>query len=174
MLEFNKDDAVAVRIVRPDGVVALERRNDLWSVVEPAPGEANLPRVENLLYGLAFLDAKRIEAEKTESLGAYGLDAPRIQVTVSLRSADSSSPAEAAELRRAGAAADKPAAPPVLKTVLIGKELPGGDSYAMIAGLPGGSQGGERIFVLKGSSVNLFLVDFVKPKKPEPPKELTR
>jgi hypothetical protein len=157
MLEFNKDDAVAVRIVRPDGAVALEQRNDRWSIIapaaaeamagKPAPGEANLPRVENLLYGLAFLDAKRIEAEKAESLGAYGLDAPRIQVTVSLRSA---------EAPKSGPSA----APPALKTVLIGKELPDGDSYAMVAG-------GERIFVLKGSSVNLFLVDFVKPKKPE-------
>ena len=151
MLEFNKDDAVAVRIVRPDGAVALEQRNDRWVVVEPAPGEANRARVENLLYGLAFLDAKRVAAEKAESLGAYGLDAPRIQVTVSLKSAETPKPGQ-------------PAAPPALKTVLIGKELPEGDSYAMIAG-------GERIFVLKGPTVNLFLVDFVMPKKPEPPKE---
>ena len=151
MLQFSKDDAVAVRIVRPDGTVALERKNDHWAVAEPAPGDANLPRVENLLYGLAFLDAKRIEAEKAESLGAYGLDAPRIQVTVSLKSAETPKPGQSA-------------APPVLKTVLIGKELPDGDSYAMIAG-------GGRIFVLKGSSVNLFLADFVKPKKAEPAKE---
>ena len=150
MLQFNKDDAVAVRIVRPDGAVALEQRNDRWTVVEPAPGEANLPRVENLLYGLSFLDAKRIEAEKAESLATYGLDAPRIQVTVSLKSAETPRPGQ-------------PAAPPVLKTVLIGKELPDGDSYAMVVGAP-------RIFVLKGASVNLFLVDFVKPKAPEPPK----
>jgi hypothetical protein len=146
MLQFNKDDAIAVQIVRPDGAVALEQRNDRWAVVAPAPGEAVLPRVENLLYGLAFLDAKRIEAEKAESLAAYGLDAPRIQVTVSLKSAEA------------------PTFPPVLKTVLIGKELPDGDSYAMM-------KGGDRIYVLKGSCVNLFLVDFVKPKKPEPPKE---
>ena len=151
MLQFNKDDAVAVRIVRPDGAVALEQRNGRWTVIAPAPGEANLARVENLLYGLAFLDAKRIEAEKAESLGPYGLDAPRIKVVVSLKSAETPKPGQ-------------PAAPPALKTVLIGKELPEGDSYAMVAG-------GERIFVLKGSSVNLFLVDFVKPKKPEPPKE---
>jgi len=151
MLQFNKDDAVAVRIVRPDGAVALEQRNDRWTVVEPTPGDAVLSRVENLLYGLAFLDAKRIEAEKAESLAAYGLDAPRIKVTVSLKSAETPKPGQ-------------PVAPPVLKTVLIGKELPEGDSYAMLAGAP-------RIFVLKGASVNLFLVDFVKPKTPEPPKE---
>jgi hypothetical protein len=151
MLEFNKDDAAAVRIVRPDGAVALEQRSGHWTITEPAAGEASLPRVENLLYGLAFLDAERIAAEKPESLAAYGLDAPRIQATVSLKPAEA--PNSAA-----------PAAPPVLKTLLIGKELPGGDSYAMIAG-------GERIFVLKGATVNLFLADFVKPKKPEPPKE---
>ncbi|MGD0999135.1 MAG: DUF4340 domain-containing protein [Candidatus Brocadiia bacterium] len=151
MLEFNKDEAVAVRIVRPDGAVALEQRDNRWMVVEPAPGEANRARVENLLYGLAFLDAKRVEAEKTQSLAAYGLDAPRIQVTVSLKPAETPKPGQ-------------PAAPPALKTVLIGKELSEGDSYAMIAG-------GERIFVLKGPTVNLFLVDFVMPKKPEPPKE---
>jgi hypothetical protein len=151
MLQFSKDDAVAVRIVRPGGTVALEQHSDRWTVVEPAPGEADRNRVENLLYGLAFLDAKRIEAEKAESLAAYGLDAPRIQVTVSLKSAESPKPGQ-------------PAAPAVLKTVLIGKELPDGDSYAMVAG-------GERIFVLKGSSVNLFLTDFVKPKKAEPAKE---
>ncbi len=159
MLEFNKDDAVAVRIVRPDGAVALEQRGGRWTVVEPAPGEANRSRVENLLYGLAFLDAKRVKAEKAQSLAAYGLDAPRIQVTVSLKSAETPKPG-----RPASSPAGQPAAPPALKTVLIGKELPEGDSYAMIAG-------GERIFVLKGSSVNLFLVDFAMPKKPEPPKE---
>ena len=151
MLQFSKDDAVAVQVVRPDGAVTLEQHNGRWSIVAPAPGEANLPRVENLLYGLAFLDAKRVEAEKAETLGAYGLDAPRIQATVSLKSAETPRPGESA-------------GPPVLKTVLIGKELPDGDSYAMIAG-------GERIFVLKGASVNLFLVDFVKPKTPEPAKE---
>jgi hypothetical protein len=151
MLQFNKDDAVAVRIVRPDGAVALEQRNGRWTVVEPAPGEADRARVENLLYGLAFLDAKRVEAEKAASLGAYGLDAPRIRVTVSLKSAETPKPGQ-------------PTPPPALKTVLIGKELSEGDSYAMIAG-------GERIFVLKGSSINLFLVDFVMPKKPEPSKE---
>ncbi len=159
MLEFNKDDAVAVRIVRPDGAVALEQRDGRWTVVEPAPGEANRPRVENLLYGLAFLDAKRVEAEKAQSLAAYGLDAPRIQATVSLKSAETPKPGQPATNP-----AGKPAAPPALKTVLIGKELPDGDSYAMIAG-------GERIFVLKGSTVNLFLADFAAPKKPEPPKE---
>ncbi len=154
MLQFSKEDALAVRVVRPGGAVALEQRNGRWTVVAPAPGEANLPRVENLLYGLAFLDAKRVEAEKAENLGAYGLDAPRIQATVSLKSAEAPGPGQSA-------------APPVLKTVLIGKELPDGDSYAMVAG-------GERIFVLKGASVNLFLVDFVKPKQPEPAKEVTR
>jgi hypothetical protein len=151
MLQFNKDDAVAVRIVRPGGAVALEQRNDRWMLVEPAPGEANGARVENLLYGLAFLDAKRVEAEKAANLGQYGLDAPRIRVTVSLKSA---------ETLKAG----QPAPPPAEKTVLIGKELSEGDSYAMIAG-------GERIFVLKGASINLFLVDFAMPKKPEPTKE---
>jgi len=131
--------------------VALERSSDRWSVVKPAPAEANLPRVENLLYGLAFLDAARIEAEKTPSLVPYGLDAPRIKVTVSLRSGEAPKSGE-------------PSAPPVLKSVLIGKELPDGGSYAMM-------EGGDRIFVLKGTTVNLFLVDFVKEKKPEPPKE---
>jgi hypothetical protein len=141
-----------VRIVRPGGAVALKQDNGRWSVAEPAPGDVNIPRVENLLYGLAFLDAKRIEAEKAPSLAAYGLDAPRITVTVSLRSAEAPKPGESS-------------APPVLKTVLIGKELPEGDSYAMVAG-------GERIFVLKGATVNLFLTDFVKAKKAEPAKEI--
>jgi hypothetical protein len=167
MLQFSKEDAVAVRIVRPGGTVALDRHGDAWTVLEsatspagnpPAPaGEVNRSRVENLLYGLAFLDAKRIEAEKAEDLGAYGLDAPRIQVTVSLKSAEEPKPGQ-------------PPAPPVLKTVLIGKELPDGDSYAMIGDSLGRGRGG-RIYVLKGASVNLFLVDFAAPKKAEPSKE---
>jgi len=42
------------------------------SVVEPAPSEVNLPRVENLLYGLAFLDAERIAADPAAELVVCG------------------------------------------------------------------------------------------------------
>ena len=57
MLEFNKDDAVAVRIVRPDGAVALEKRGDRWTVVEPAPGEADRP--ESRTFSTASPSSKR-------------------------------------------------------------------------------------------------------------------
>jgi hypothetical protein len=155
VMEFNKDDAVAVRILRPGGAVALEKTGDKWMVGEPAQVEADAARVDDLLWTLSYVEAKRIAAEKAKSLGEYGLDAPRIRATLSMKAAAAGTP-------EATGKPEGPGKPAKAITLLIGKELPDGGSYGMVGG-------GDRIFVIAKGPVDRLMADFVKAKAaPEP------
>jgi len=170
VLEFNKDDAVAVRIVRPGGVVALERKGDKWMLGDPAAAgkpaavEADGARVDDLLWALSFLEAKWVAAEKAKSLAEYGLDAPRIRAILAMKSAAPPKPEAPAKPAPPGKPSTGPAAEPAKAiTLLVGKELPDGGSYAMM-------EGGDRIFVIAKAPVEHLMADFVKAKPaPEPP-----
>ena len=155
VMEFNKDDAVAVRILRPGGVVALEKKGDKWMVGEPARVEADAARVDDLLWTLSYVEAKRVAAEKAKSLGEYGLDAPRIRATLSMKAAAAGTP-------EAPGKPEGPGKPAKAITLLIGKELADGGSYAMVGG-------GDRVFVIAKGPVDRLTADFVKAKAaPEP------
>jgi len=155
MMAFRKDDAIAVRLARPDGAVALEKQGDKWMVTQPAKAEADMAKVDDLLWGLSYLEAKQVVAEKPASLDPYGLGAPRIKAVMSIK-VEETKPAEAKEGK--APAAPKP---PEQKVLLVGNELADGASYATM-------EGGDRVFTIGKSIVDSLTADFVKKPEPKP------
>jgi len=87
MLEFSKWDSQKVEIVRSDGIVfsAVKIKEGEWAVSKPVAGRAEMSKINNVLWALSSLDAERIVAEETDDLKAYGLDAPEITATVTVK-----------------------------------------------------------------------------------------
>ena len=123
---FDRGDATAIRIGRSGGSFAIEKRNGKWVLAEPTGTEADATAVEELLWGLCYVEARRIVERKPDELAECGLAPPRIRVAVTLASA--------------------PEAPSVL---LIGKSAGEAEVYAM-------RQGGDRVYTIGKDLVELL------------------
>jgi hypothetical protein len=76
-------ERIAIRY--PGERLVLERAGAGWRVLEPEPGEAVPAVVENLLEILPNLRYTGIAADAAPDLARFGLDRPRLTVTVRLR-----------------------------------------------------------------------------------------
>ena len=110
VMEFERDDVVAMRIVRPDGTFRLEKRGGRWMVLEPQRTDADTAAVDEMLWTLCHLEAKRLVTGKYKNLQEFGLDEPLITITISLN---------------AGRAE---------KTLYVGRESADGANFAMAEG----------------------------------------
>ena len=87
MLDFSKWDSQKLDIVRSDGIVfsAVKIKEGEWAISKPVAGRAEMSKVNNVLWALSSLDAERVVAEQTDDLKAYGLDAPAVTATVTVK-----------------------------------------------------------------------------------------
>lgn len=84
LLVFESEKAVRkISIRRAAGVTETERRGeDRWELVQPFRAPAEKFDVENLVSQLKTAEAESFAAENVTDLAKYGLDRPRLTVTV--------------------------------------------------------------------------------------------
>jgi hypothetical protein len=76
-------DVKRVRLQAGGQSVVLERSGDTaWRMLEPTKGNANTPKVDDLLYTLRSLRWKEIVAADGQDAARYGLDAPSLEVAL--------------------------------------------------------------------------------------------
>jgi len=147
VLEFRRSDAVALRVERPDIAYALKKEDDTWKVLEPVETAADAMAVDDLLWDLCYLEAKRLVAEKPESLDLYGLDRPRIRAAVTVKRQEEQAGSEAKKKPTSQEAAEE-------KVLLVGKAAEDDMAYAMV-------EGGDYVFLLGKVVLDRLNAEFV-------------
>jgi len=90
VLDFEKAKARKLTVVR-DGVTVTCTRpddEDEWSMTVPVKAKVDTSNVDNILWDLMSLRAKKLVAEKPQDLRAYGLDKPIVVATVTYKDKD--------------------------------------------------------------------------------------
>jgi len=87
MLDFSKWKSSKLHVVREDGTffAVAKQKDDKWTLSKPVAGPAERTNVNDILWDLSALDAKKIVAEQADDLAPYGLDKPRITATVTVK-----------------------------------------------------------------------------------------
>ena len=86
ILEVVPNQVDSLDIAGPDLTVHLRKENDRWSLVRPIEAHANFSVTDGLIGRLSNEPMAAIEAEQTDELEPYGLETPRLTVTVGLGS----------------------------------------------------------------------------------------
>lgn len=81
---FESGSIASIHIKSPDNGVSFEKVGDEWAIVEPAAYKTDGEMVRVLANKLESLDAIRVIEKRTNDLNKYGLDNPRLSVTLSL------------------------------------------------------------------------------------------
>jgi len=87
VLALDPARAREVRLLGPGGEIRLVKEGEDWRIVAPVRADADAEAVGRLLDRLAGLERRATSAKAgapPESLGAYGLDAPRTRIEVVL------------------------------------------------------------------------------------------
>ena len=85
MARFNTDQAVRVQVVGEQSY-QLVKVDDKWSIDRPVPARADQDKVKSLLRDISNVSADKFinDAPTPQDLAGYGLDKPRLSVTVEL------------------------------------------------------------------------------------------
>ncbi len=88
ILDITRDEVDSLEITAPDLAVRLRRADGEWSLVSPIEARADLGVTDGLVGRLSNGRMSAIEAESVDAdaLAPYGLDDPRLAVTVGLGS----------------------------------------------------------------------------------------
>ena len=86
ILDFTRDQVDALEITGTDLAIRLRQEDNRWSLVHPIEAHADLGVTNGLVGRLSTGQMTAIEAESTDDLEPYGLDTPRLTVTVGLGS----------------------------------------------------------------------------------------
>jgi len=86
ILDFTRDQVDALEITGGDQAIRLRQEDNRWSLVSPIEANADLGVTNGLVGRLSTGQMAAIEAESTDELEPYGLDTPRLTVTVGLGS----------------------------------------------------------------------------------------
>ncbi|HEY8967413.1 MAG TPA: DUF4340 domain-containing protein, partial [Candidatus Methylacidiphilales bacterium] len=78
LFDFSSDDVTSLKIKTGDGAVSLEKKDNVWRIVEPVKAEAEREAVLSLLGELEFLQPRRTIAaseipDGEKSLAEWGL-----------------------------------------------------------------------------------------------------
>ena len=87
ILKLDKDNIAKVEI-RPKGAnpVVIEKGTDgKWKLTAPEALQADQDAVGGVINTLSSLDSDLLVAEKTDNLATFGLDAPQLEVDVTLK-----------------------------------------------------------------------------------------
>jgi len=86
ILDFTRDQVDRLEIAGADATIRLRQENNRWSLVSPIEANADLGVTNGLVGQLSTGQMAAIETESTDDLASYGLDVPRLTVTVGLGS----------------------------------------------------------------------------------------
>ena len=104
ILDFTRDQVDSLEVTSADQTVRLEKTDNSWSLVSPIDANADFGVTDGIVGRLSTGQMAAIEVESTDALEPYGLDTPRVTVTVGLGSSAA--------------------------TLLVGDTTPGGTVYA--------------------------------------------
>jgi len=83
VISFQRFDADRLKLIRPKEKLALRKKGEAkWEIQEPIKVEADEVAVDDLLFALDSLKAKRFVSEKADNLARYGLKNPRLEIQV--------------------------------------------------------------------------------------------
>lgn len=82
ILSFSDDSIRRIALQRSDGRILLKKTEEAWTIEEPAPYSADATTVRSFLSTLRSLRAVDFVAEQASDLAPYGLDSPRVSVTL--------------------------------------------------------------------------------------------
>ncbi len=138
VLEFSKMDSKSLTVKRQDKTFAAKDAGDnKWELDQPIKAAADKSAVDDILYDLSYLRAKRYVAELPADLKKYGLDAPRITATVEFdQEVKVEKKADAPKDQKddkAKAEEKKPEKKRVSKTLLVGNDDEDKNAYAKLA-----------------------------------------
>ena len=86
ILDFTRDQVDSLEITGANLAIRLRQEDNRWSLVSPIEASADLGVTDGLVGRLSTGQMAAIEAETTDELESYGLDTPRLTVTVGLGS----------------------------------------------------------------------------------------
>ena len=86
ILDFTRDQVDSLEITGTDLAIRLRQVDNRWSLVHPIEAHADLGVTNGLVGRLSTGQMAAIEAESTDALESFGLDTPRLTVTVGLGS----------------------------------------------------------------------------------------
>ena len=86
ILDFTRDQVDSLEITGADLDIRLRQVDNRWSLVYPIAAHADLGVTSGLVGRLATGQMAAIEVESTDELASFGLDMPRLTVTVGLGS----------------------------------------------------------------------------------------
>ena len=84
ILSFVRNDVDSLTIAGTDLTVSLRKDNDRWSLASPIEAIADLGITDGLVGRLGTEQMAAIETEQGDELEPYGLDVPRLTVTIGL------------------------------------------------------------------------------------------
>ena len=86
ILDFTRDQVDSLEVTGTDLAIRLRQVDNRWSLVHPIEAHADLGVTNGLVGRLSTGQMAAIEAESTDALESFGLDTPRLTVTVGLGS----------------------------------------------------------------------------------------
>ncbi len=88
VLDFDKADVRSIGVRSARGEVALEKSDESWTIDTPASFSADGTQVGSFLSTLESLRATDFVTEESDNLARYGLEQPRITITLGVADGD--------------------------------------------------------------------------------------
>jgi len=88
ILNIVRNDVDSLEVTGGDLAIRLEKDDSQWALVSPIAAAADLGTTDGLVGRLTTGQMVAVDAEDTDDLEPYGLDTPRVQVTVGLGSSE--------------------------------------------------------------------------------------
>ena len=86
ILEFNSDQVESLAIAGGEAPIELQKTDNRWSLVSPLEAHADFGVTNGIVGRLSTGQIASVEVERADDLTPFGLDAPRLTVTVGLDS----------------------------------------------------------------------------------------
>jgi len=123
LVDFKEDDVQGFTIISAQGEVEVAREGGRWTIRKPKPLEADATAVSEFLRTLLLAQVSRVVDENGTDLKAYGLDTPRLTVSLRLGSGTQTVRVGDAGPLSATLYAKRDDSPKVLLTTLAGRDL---------------------------------------------------
>lgn len=88
LLDFAADDVARVTLTYPDREIVVERKDGAWKLTAPIEAAADETAVTNLVRAVADCEVKKTIDDPPEDLSPYGLEPPKVTVSVKLKDRD--------------------------------------------------------------------------------------
>src|SRR5256712_8148503 len=123
LVDFKEADVQGFTIISSQGEMAVVRDDGRWTIRKPRPMEADATAVDEFLRTLMLAQVSRVVDETGTDLKAYGLDRPRLTVSLRLGSGTQTVRVGDAGPLSATLYAKRDDSPKVLLTTLAGRDL---------------------------------------------------